>query len=207
MFEDVLRNLKGLERGVQVQIEMPLDDDGYFDRLCSHEECQREFKVLFQDWKEKVSDEKVYCPFCGHNATSGDWNTEEQTRYIRDFGLKCIKGQLDKAFSDGARKFNRRQPRNGFITMKMEYKPGHLVATHITVAGEMKQPFRPLFYQMADRLRYLFCGGGRTDLILDNLYLWIFTSQGNQLADEIRTTAAVRPLNTHQAILASASRQ
>lgn len=142
MFEDVLHNLKGLKRGVQVQIEMPLDDDGYFDRLCSHEECQREFKVLFQDWKEKVSDEKVYCPFCGHKSTSNNWNTEEQSRYIRDFGLKYIKGQLDKAFSDGARNFNRRQPRNGFITMKMEYKPGHpAVVVPCKIADMFQQKF------------------------------------------------------------------
>lgn len=142
MFDDVLRKLKNMEHGIQVSIEMPLDDEGYFDRVCPHKECQREFKVLFKDWKEKVSDERVFCPFCGYIAKSDEWDTDDQTRYIGDVGLKYIKGQLDQSFSEGAKNFNRRQPRNGFITMNMEYKPGQpVIVIPCKIADMFQQKF------------------------------------------------------------------
>ena len=45
------------------------DEKGYFDRQCPNENCLFEFKVYMQDWKEKFSDEEVYCPLCGCVAT------------------------------------------------------------------------------------------------------------------------------------------
>ena len=57
MFDKLINELKMLERGVKIPVNLPVDDDGYFDRECHAETCHAEFKVLFQDWQEKVSDE------------------------------------------------------------------------------------------------------------------------------------------------------
>ena len=44
MFDKLLREMKKLERGVQVPIQIHLDDDGQLDRRCPSEECQAEFQ-------------------------------------------------------------------------------------------------------------------------------------------------------------------
>jgi hypothetical protein len=51
-------------------------------------------------------------------------------------------GELNKAFSKSVRRFNQSQPRNGWITMKMEYKPGRpkVIVPH-EVAELMQQKF------------------------------------------------------------------
>lgn len=56
-----------------MQVGIPLDDDGYLDRECPNEAGGALFKILADDWKEKVCDEDVFCPFCIH--TSGDAST------------------------------------------------------------------------------------------------------------------------------------
>ena len=94
MFDDVFRKLKRLEQGVQLPIEFPLDDAGYLDRNCSHPECQSDFKVLFDDWRDKVRDEEVFCPFCRHAADSGEWNTEAQQEYIQQAANRYIQKEL-----------------------------------------------------------------------------------------------------------------
>ena len=38
MFDDVIRKLKQMERGVQIPIELALDDNGFLDRKCGHPE-------------------------------------------------------------------------------------------------------------------------------------------------------------------------
>ncbi|HRU15955.1 MAG TPA: hypothetical protein P5017_09585 [Anaerohalosphaeraceae bacterium] len=124
MFEDVIRILRNLEKGVKINIEMSIDENGYLDRKCPHNECQQEFKVLLKDWKEKVPDKKAYCPLCGHSDDSGNWNTPDQDKYISDCAENYVMDKFNKAFSTGVKKFNSSQRRNSWISMKMDYKPG-----------------------------------------------------------------------------------
>lgn len=49
MFYKLGREMKKLERGMKVRIQIPLDENGYMHRLCPPEECGSEFKVLFED--------------------------------------------------------------------------------------------------------------------------------------------------------------
>ncbi len=70
MFDEIMRELQELSRPRQVSISVPLDEKGYYDRECRNPECRGAFKVLFEDWRDKVSDEVVFCPFCRHEAPS-----------------------------------------------------------------------------------------------------------------------------------------
>ena len=79
MFDDVIRKLRQLERGVQVPINLELDDNGYLDRVCPSDECGTHFKVLFDDWRDIVRDEEVFCPLCRHDGESDEWNTPEHS--------------------------------------------------------------------------------------------------------------------------------
>ena len=74
-----------------------------------------EIKVLFEDWRDIVRDEAVFCLLCRHQAESGDWNTPEQDEQIQQEALRYEHGQLNASFSSAARSFNRSQPRGGLI--------------------------------------------------------------------------------------------
>ena len=81
MFDNILRELERLgQDGTAIPIHLPIDDDGYFDRRCPAGACQADFKILFEDWKNKVSDDHVYCPFCRAEAKATEWNTPAISR-------------------------------------------------------------------------------------------------------------------------------
>lgn len=142
MFDDVLRKLSQLEQGVRVSIDLELDDNGYLDRVCPSDNCGANFKVKFEDWRDIVRDEEVFCPLCRHDAKSTEWNTPEQVEYIKQAGMAYIKKQLGEAFQSDARRFNRSQDRNSFIKMTMSYKQGHIpVPVPANAAGVMTQEF------------------------------------------------------------------
>ena len=141
MFDEMRRAARRLN-GVRVPISMPLDDEGSLDRLCPHEECGAEFKVIFEDWRDKVSDERAYCPLCRHEARSSQWNTPDQKRYIADVARNYAARTLNEAMAQDARGFNARQPQSGFITMSMSVKPGHLpILVPSRVGALMQQKF------------------------------------------------------------------
>jgi len=125
MFEETIRALRQLEGQTTGSVPIGDDEEGYFDRECPSEECLFQFKVLSEDWKEKVRDEKVVCPNCGHTAPSGSWWTQEQVAHAREVALAQVKGAISGALKRDAASWNRRQPRNSFIsiTMKVDSKP------------------------------------------------------------------------------------
>ena len=62
MFDEFIRELDSFPSTMEVRISMPLDDKGYFDRRCPHQECGVLFKVMSDDWGDHVSDDVAYCP-------------------------------------------------------------------------------------------------------------------------------------------------
>lgn len=142
MFDDVLRKLRKLEHGTKVSIDLELDDKGYLDRKCPSEDCGINFKVMFEDWRDIVRDEEVFCPLCRHDAKASEWNTPEQSEYIRKFATAYIQKELGQAFQSDAQRFNRSQNRNSFIKMSMSYKPRHIpVPVPANAAEIMTQEF------------------------------------------------------------------
>ncbi len=125
MFEETIRALRRLEGQTTVSVPIGDDDEGYFDRECPSEECLFQFKVMSEDWKEKVRDEEVFCPNCGHTAHSGSWWTQEQLAHAREVAIAQVRGALSGALKKDAANWNRRQPRKSFIsmTMKVDSRP------------------------------------------------------------------------------------
>ena len=126
MFDHVLRELRALERGVRIPVEIELDDNGYLDRRCPSDECGTHFKVMFEDWRDIIRDEVVYCPLCRHDANSSDWNTAEQVGYLKNVGIAYMQKKLSRAFQSDARRFNLRQSKDNLIRMNMSYRTGHI---------------------------------------------------------------------------------
>ena len=136
MFDQLLRELGKLEDGIRIPVEMPIDEDGYFDRQCAADQCKAVFKVLFTDWKEKVRDEQVFCPICRYESRSTEWNTEDQAEHIRAVALAHLQGAIDKALRTDTERFNRSQPRGGFISLSLSYRPGALPVLVSPAAAE-----------------------------------------------------------------------
>lgn len=141
MFDKLLKELKKLEHGVKIPVKLPLDDEGYLDRECHAETCHAEFKVLFQDWGEKASAEKVYCPICRHEASSGEWNTDEQHEYLNTVAITHMQDIVHSALTEDAQRFNRAQ-RPGFIQISMSAKRGaRPTIVPVEAAKAMRQQF------------------------------------------------------------------
>jgi uncharacterized Zn finger protein (UPF0148 family) len=141
MFKKLLSEMKRLEQGVQFSITLPVDGEGYFDRQCSSEECGAQFKVLYEDWRDKVSDEQVFCPICRFETTSDAWNTPEQEEYIQAIALNHAQGIITSAMQEDARRFNRAQ-KPGFISLSLSVKPGRpQIEVPVGVADIMRQTF------------------------------------------------------------------
>lgn len=122
MFDDLIRELKQLEQGMEVSVPIDPDEDGYLDKECPSEACLFQFKIFEEDWVNLVSDEEVFCPLCGHSDPADSWWTTEQLEEAEHQALEQIQGRIDDALRRGARGFNRAQPRRGFIRMSMEVK-------------------------------------------------------------------------------------
>lgn len=128
MFENFSRELRrlNLDRGVRIPIKLPLDDKGYFGRRCPHRECGSDFKVLFDDWRDKVPDEAAFCPKCGVRSQPEEFNTAAQRRHIVEVGKAYVTDQLNQAFGRAARSTRPRRISGGLIdiTMKVSFKAG-----------------------------------------------------------------------------------
>jgi uncharacterized Zn finger protein (UPF0148 family) len=144
MFENILRELRKVDQrqdGISIPIQMPLDGEGYFDRQCPSTNCQAGFKVLFADWRDKVSDAHVFCPICREEAAAGEWNTREQVEYIKQIAIRYAQGIVNDAMARDAREFNRQQ-RPGFIQMSLSFRPGApILVVPIAAAEELRQKF------------------------------------------------------------------
>ena len=128
MFEDLIRELKRLQGTHQVSVSIPSDSEGYIDRVCPSSECQFEFKIHEADWKDKVRNEEVFCPFCGHTADADQWWTENQIAHAKEAAFSQVQNRLGQALKRDATRWNRHQPRNSFIriTMKVDNLPRHI---------------------------------------------------------------------------------
>ncbi len=119
MFDDLIRALEELEAGVALSVPFQIDDDGYFDRQCPWSECGFTFKVLFEDWRDKVPDEWAYCPFCRHRAEPTEFNTPEQIEYMKQLAYNEVLQRFDQGLRASAESFNH-QPQRGFVTLRLE---------------------------------------------------------------------------------------
>jgi len=50
-------------------------------------------------------------------------------KHAHDQTMQYLNSRIDRALSDGARDFNRKQPRNAFLSLKMTYR-GNSTSTH-----------------------------------------------------------------------------
>lgn len=135
MFDDLSREFKELERGIEIRIPVEADEEGYVDKECPSPSCLFSFKVHEEDWHTLVSDHAVFCPMCGHSAPAQSWWTTEQVQEADRQALEQLNDHVDEALRRGAAKFNRRQPQRGFLRMSMEVKGARRRRSLVPIAG------------------------------------------------------------------------
>lgn len=119
MFEELTRTAHRLERGDQIKVHCETDPDGYIDQVCPSVGCKFGFKIHMEDRNGKVDTGKMFCPLCGHTNSDQKWFTPKQQEYIDKVALAHVDRQLNRAMKADARRFNRQQPKDGFIRMHM----------------------------------------------------------------------------------------
>ena len=50
MFDDVIRELTRLERGMTVSVPLPSDEDGFDEKECPNSDCLARFRIHTEDW-------------------------------------------------------------------------------------------------------------------------------------------------------------
>lgn len=122
---------------MEIPITIHSDEKGYFDRECPNENCLYTFKINMQDWKEKVSDDEVHCPMCGHIDTADKWWTQEQLESMQEIAasyvMSMITKELDKAFG----KLARSTRNNKFL--KITYKPSKKITFQNNPIGQSEE--------------------------------------------------------------------
>lgn len=122
---------------MEIPITFQSDEKGYFDRECPNENCLYSFKINMNDQKEKVTNEEVHCPMCGHIDTSDKWWTQKQLEGMQDiaanYAMSLITGKLDKAFGELAKSTRR----NKYV--KITYKPGRRISFENNPIGQCEE--------------------------------------------------------------------
>lgn len=121
MFGDLVKKLDSLK---SVSVPLECDEKGYIDKQCPSKDCEFLFKVHAEDWTNIFKDEAVWCPMCRHEAPAKQWYTIAQVEHAKEQALNVLKGEIHNALVSGAEKFNRRQPKNGFVTISMKVQGG-----------------------------------------------------------------------------------
>jgi hypothetical protein len=114
MFDNLLRELRALERR---SITVPIDSDekGYIDKECPSTNCEFQFKIKDEDWKNICRDEGVWCPMCGHAAPAKSWFTKAQVQHAERHAHRVIESTIDGAMRADARAFNAAQGSSGCV--------------------------------------------------------------------------------------------
>lgn len=95
---------------ITLKVSIPLDDERFLRKECPH--CKQEFKIhtssnelqnlaekgiesfLTNDDENTESDDdettKYFCPYCGQDAPSSDWWTQEQLAYINVYAKNIM---------------------------------------------------------------------------------------------------------------------
>jgi len=122
MFDELMRELRRLEGPHEIRVPLASDEEGYLDRECPAPECLFQFKVHQDDWRDRVRDEEVFCPSCGHAAHSRSWFTREQLEHGKQVAIAQMKGRIGMAMRRDAASWNGRQPRNSLIRITLDVK-------------------------------------------------------------------------------------
>ena len=78
---------------IRFEVQMPVDEEGMFGRMCPNDECGKYFKADVSEFK-KWPKEYLYCPYCGVYQEAGEFLTKEQREYLQSIAMKKVLDEL-----------------------------------------------------------------------------------------------------------------
>jgi hypothetical protein len=106
---------------VQVDVSMPLDEDGYFGRQCP--ECSMSFRMNGEDYEALPDGLELWCVYCGHHQEHSEFMTAQQRdrimRAAGDLGMQIVSQALGDVFRGMSRGSSSR--RSG-LSVSISYK-------------------------------------------------------------------------------------
>jgi hypothetical protein len=105
----------------QLDISMPLDEDGYLGRHCP--QCSMSFRMNGEDCKALPDNPELWCVYCGHHEDHSNFMTAQQRdrimRAMGDLGMQIVSQGLSDAF----RGLSRGGSRRGCVSFSYKEKP------------------------------------------------------------------------------------
>ncbi|MBC3796036.1 hypothetical protein [Acetobacterium tundrae] len=156
----------------EIPITFNSDEKGFFDRECP--KCEYIFKIDLEDWKNKVSDEKVYCPMCGCIENSEKWWTQKQINDMEKFASNFVMSMLSDMLDDNFGKLARDTRNNKYV--KVTYRPGEKITFNNNPLGQSEEWELEIICEMCGTrysvigLAYFCpcCGNNAIESIFDN---------------------------------------
>jgi len=145
MLDEFIEEMENFPNRVEFTMQVNLDDKGYYDRLCPKRECGGAFKVLFDDWRDKVREEKVFCPFCRHEAESTQWHTPAQREHIETAAVAKATEMLNEALGRASDRSRPERIDAGLfnLTISSSYTPKDIPEViPATATAELRQEFK-----------------------------------------------------------------
>jgi hypothetical protein len=144
-----------------MEIELPLDHDGFLRRECPS--CEREFKwhhgPANEEAERQPPQSSYFCPLCGRPAGEDSWWTQEQLALIDGAGQTFINQQLNSILDDA---FGGMRD-NGLLRVESSKRldgpslPQPLVETDdMTIVASPCHPWEPIKVPLSNSLP-LFC--------------------------------------------------
>jgi hypothetical protein len=99
-----------------VQVEVPLDEDGFLRRACGS--CEREFKWFPSEQSDGEPEPTggYYCPYCRRQGE--DWLTSAQREWVIAQGTNEVLGPMMEEMDQSLRKSS-----EGMIEARLEWEP------------------------------------------------------------------------------------
>lgn len=115
----MLNNFNRLN-GKRFKIDLKTDNEGMLGRECPNNECSGYFKIKPGTGIDDTKNQPI-CPYCGIQADSQDFSTQEQVEFAKSLVIR----EVQKALGEDLRKWGKdleRSTRGGFIQIKTDYK-------------------------------------------------------------------------------------
>lgn len=124
-----------------LSIQLPKDEDGMIGRECPSNTCSPAYFKVKTGTGITEGYNLAYCPYCRNSDEPRNFTTKEQVRYVKDITLREAHKGISDMFEEalGLGPSRRKKIGGGFLSVELQYKPGHSKSVRRPVEEELKR--------------------------------------------------------------------
>lgn len=128
----------------QMNVSLPLDEDGMLGRECVEESCSPAYFKIRPGTGIQEAQEIAYCPYCRAESDPSSFHTRDQLRYAKDIATDEASKGLDKMVKKalGLGPSGHRKLDGGLISMELQYKSGRRSRVRRPEEEELRRDIR-----------------------------------------------------------------